>query len=513
MGGGVAFFDFDADGDQDLLFVNSTDWPGRTAAGKKAPTSALYRNDGSGRFEDVTAGSGLDVSLYGMGVAVGDYDADGRVDVFITALGENRLFRNAGSGKFEDVTARAGVAGERAAWSTAATFLDFDNDGDLDLFVGNYVRWSKEIDFEVNYQLIGIGRAYGPPSNFEGADPYLYRNEGNGSFTDVSAAAGLEVRNPATNRPMAKVLGAMPVDVDADGWTDIVVANDTVQNFLFQNHGNGSFEEIGAMTGVGFDRDGTATGAMGIDAAYYRGDDTLAIAIGNFANEMTSFYVSQGSPLVFTDEAIPEGIGPASRQRLKFGLVFFDYDLDGRLDLLEANGHIEDEINQVQPSQHYEQPPQLFWNCGGECPRTFVEIPAETLGDFSRALVGRGVSRADIDADGDADVVITQLGRAPVLLRNEQQLGRHWLRVKLTQDGPNRDALGARVELTSGGLRQRALITPSRSYLSQVELPATFGLGEATTVDSLRVIWPDGVAQDVEVPRVDTLLTVHRATK
>jgi hypothetical protein len=508
MGSGAAFVDFDGDGDPDLLLVNS----GRWADDRQSPaaTAALYRNDGTGRFEDVTAGSGLDVELYGMGVATGDYDGDGRTDVFITAVGEDRMFHNEGGGRFRDVTAEAGVAGSGADWGSSAAFLDYDGDGDLDLFVGNYVRWSREIDFEIDFRLTGIGRAYGPPTTFEGSHPYLYRNEGNGRFTDVSAASGVQVAHPATGRPMAKTLGVLPVDLDRDGWLDIYLANDTVQKFLLRNRGDGSFEERGASLGVAFDRNGAATGAMGVDAAHYRNDEDLGVAVGNFANEMSSLYVTQGGQPPYTDEAINEGLGPSSRQVLTFGLFFFDYDLDGRLDLLQANGHLEHDINRVQPSQHYEQPAQIYWNCGPDCQAGFVPVPGEALADLATPRVGRGASYADIDGDGDLDVLITQNGRPPALLRNDQATGHHWLRVRLEGSGGNREAIGARVEVTAGGVTQRQAVMPSRSYLSQVELPLTFGLGQSTQIDAMRVIWPDGTRQDVAPPGVDSPVTVRR---
>ncbi|MEM7353806.1 MAG: VCBS repeat-containing protein, partial [Acidobacteriota bacterium] len=403
MGGGVAFLDVDTDGDPDLLFVNSASWPHDPPANPR-PTMALYLNDGTGRFTDATAAWGLDVSFYGMGVAAADYDVDGDVDLFLTAVGENHLYRNDG-GRFTDVTDRAGVAGGVAEWSTSAGFFDYDNDGDLDLFVGNYVRWSKEIDFEQDFRLVGVGRAYGPPQNYEGTFPYLYRNEGDGTFTDVSESAGIEIANPATELPMAKSLGIAPVDVDRDGWIDLLVANDTVRNCFFRNLGDGTFEETAELVGVAYDRNGGATGAMGIDAGHYRNDSDLGFLIGNFANEMTSVYVSQGDPNIFADEAIVEGIGAPSRRMLSFGVFLFDYDLDGRLDVLQANGHLEGEIAKVDPSQSYRQPAQLFWNAGPD--DGFVTVDAATTGGLAEPIVGRGSAYADVDADGDLDVVLT----------------------------------------------------------------------------------------------------------
>jgi hypothetical protein len=509
MGGGVAFLDYDNDGDQDLLFINSNYWPEHVPQNAARPTMVLYRNDGTGRFEDVTGGSGLDVSFYGMGVAVGDYDNDAQIDIFITAVGENHLFHN-NDGVFEDVTAAAGVSGAPGDWSTSAAFLDVDNDGDLDLFVANYVRWSKEIDFEIDFRLTGIGRAYGPPTTFAGSHPILYRNEGGGRFTDVSQSAGVQVNNPATGQPMAKSLAVSPIDIDNDGWMDLFVANDTVQNFFFHNQGDGVFQEEAVMLGLAFDRNGSATGAMGSDASHYRNDADLGLAVGNFANEMTSLYVSQGDLSLYADEAIGDGIGPASRRALTFGLFFFDYDLDGRLDLLQANGHLEEEINLIQPSQHYAQAAQLFWNCGAECPTQFIEVTAKESGDLQTPVVGRGASFADIDSDGDLDIVITQVGRRAVLLRNDQQLGHHWLQVRAVGRTVNRDAIGAWIELFTEESTQRRQVMPTRSYLSQVQLPVSFGLGKVQKVDMVRVKWPDGSSREISNVALDSVLVVEQ---
>src|SRR2546421_1905040 len=512
MGGGVAFFDFDNDGAPDLLFINSTDWPGHLPAAGKSATHALYHNDGQGRFSDVTAGSGLDASFYGMGVAIGDYDNDGLDDVFITAVGGNHLFHNDGKGKFGEVTAGAGVGGSTDDWSTCAAWLDYDNDGRLDLFVGNYVRWSKEIDAEVGYKIDGRTRAYGQPNNFAGTFPRLYHNAGNGHFTDVSRTSGVQVKNPSTGVPAAKTLGVAPVDLDGDGWIDLVVANDTVPNFVFINQRNGTFREIGAISGLAFDSYGNTRGAMGIDAARYRNDDKLGIVIGNFANEMTALYVAQHSPTNFADEAIPDGIGPASRLLLKFGVFFFDYDLDGWLDLLSANGHLEEEIHKIQASQQYRQPVQLFWNAGGAGQNGFLVVPPEKCGhDIFQPIVGRGSAFADIDGDGDLDLVLTQVNGPPLLLRNDQQLHHHWVRLKLIGAKSNRDAIGAWVQTRVGDRLLSRQVMPARSYLSQSELPVVVGLGSAPRPDDVTIIWPDGSRQKVEPVRVDGLTVVEQA--
>lgn len=487
MGGGVAFLDYDNDGDQDLLLVDSDVWPWRD--NQTSTGSRLYRNRGDGVFDDVSAATGVDAPVYGMGVAVGDYDGDGHIDVYLTAVGRNRLLRNLGGERFADVTAATGVGGAEDAWSTSAAFFDSDGDGDLDLFVCNYVAWSPSIDREVDFRLTGVGRAYGPPTDFPGADSTLYRNDG-GVFADVSEEAGVQVRHPATGSPVGKALAVRPLDVNGDGHLDLAVANDTVGNFLFVNQGDGRFRERAAQAGFAFDTSGAATGAMGIDAARHANDDRVAVAIGNFANEMSSFYVQRPGESLFSDDAVVAGIGAPSRRALTFGLLFADVDLDGATDLIAANGHVEPEINRVQASQRYAQPAQLFWNCGAACGWRFVA--ADQVGDLATPLVGRGAAYADIDKDGDLDLAITQVGGRPALLRNDQRAGHHWVRLRLAGAPPNGHAIGAVVSVRTGNRTQTRMVMPARSYLAQVELPLTFGLGAARQVDEVTVRWPDG---------------------
>ena len=509
MGGGAAFLDHDGDGDQDIFFVNGASWPHSDEG--LTPGNRLYRNDGTGAFEDVTETAGIRNDSYGMGVAVGDYDGDGLVDVFTTGLGTNHLYRNLG-GTFEDATETAGVGGTPDQWTSGAGFFDLDRDGDLDLFVCRYIQWSREIDELQAFTLNGVDRAYGPPMSYAGTFSCLYRNEGDGTFTDVSEEAGIQQVNPATGEAVGKALAVSFLDYDEDGWLDVAVANDTVQNHLFHNLGDGTFEEVGSLMGIGFDTNGKATGAMGIDVADFRNDGELGVCIGNFANEMSSLFVTRGPNRGFSDDAMAEGIGSPSRRRLSFGVMFLDYDLDGREDLLQVNGHLEQTINEVQPSQSYLQPTQLFWNAGPDARSCFQEVPPERTGDLGDELAGRGSAYADIDGDGDLDVLLCQVGAPPVLLRNDQTLGNRWLRVRLEDRGANRHGIGAWVTLKANGDTQRRLVSPTKSYLSQSELTLTFGLGRADRVESLEVIWPDGTRQPVAPPDgLDRELVVRRA--
>ncbi|MBP89701.1 MAG: RNA-binding protein [Planctomycetaceae bacterium] len=510
MGGGCAFFDYDNDHDQDILLVNSCRWPWDPRDPALPAKMALYRNDGRAHFTDVTTDVGLDASFYGMGVAVADYDSDGDVDIFISAVGPNRLFRNDGE-KFVDVTAEAGVAGDGTAWGTSCAWFDYNNDGRLDLFVANYITWSKDIDLGQDFRLVGVGRAYGPPTAFEGSFPYLYRNDGSGKFSDVSKDAGMRVPNPATGVPMAKTMGVAPIDLDMDGWMDLVISNDTVQNFVFHNQQDGTFQEIGALVGVAFDSSGAARGAMGIDVSRFRNDSTLGIAIGNFANEMSALYAASADSMQFVDIAIASGLGPQTRLELTFGLFFFDYDLDGRLDLFCSNGHLEEEINKVQSSQQYRQPPQLFWNCGPDSSTEFIPVePAQVGGDLLRRMAGRGTAFGDIDNDGDLDVLLMEVSGTPRLLRNDQQLGRHWVRLKLIGSNGNNDAIGAWIEVRSGETVLQRQVMPTRSYLSQSELPVTIGIGEQTRIDQVVIRWPDGSRAEVDDVKIDGLTIVRQ---
>lgn len=492
MGGGVASFDFDLDGDLDLLFVDSSTWPDEQNDTGRKGRSALYENNGFAQFTDVSD-THLNLSVYGMAPAIGDINGDSYPDLFVTAVGSNLLFLNQRGERFVDVTEAYGVSGDADAFSSCATFFDYDRDNDLDLFVCNYVGWSIEIDQAVDFQLTGVGRAYGPPTDFPGTTSWLYRNDGN-SFTDVTDTAGIAVVNEQTNKLMGKALAVSVVDVNEDGWSDLIVANDTVRNFLFINQLDGTFAEKGIEYGLAFDSSGAATGAMGLDVAHYSNDERLGVAIGNFANEMSSFYVNSTGLNTFSDDAIVLGIGALTRKVLTFGLFFFDVDNDGRVDLFSVNGHIEPEISLVQASQSYKQEPQLFWNCGTDCARPFQPVGTKNSA-LGFASVGRGATYGDFDGDGDLDIIVTNVGGQPSLLQNDLDTAHNWLEVRLTYQHLNLYGIGAIVQVRTAGTRQTRQITRTRSYLSQSEASAHFGLGQANSIDEVEVTWPDGARE------------------
>jgi hypothetical protein len=504
-GGGGGFVDVDNDGDLDLLIVNGRKWPWSARGdAPRVSTLSLYLNDGHGQFIDRSAVAGLKLDAYGMGLAAGDYDNDGWVDVFVTAVGRNTLLRNIG-GRFHDVTAAAGVGGSDNQWSTCATWLDADTDGDLDLFVCRYVQWSRDLDLKQDFSLAGIGRAYGPPRNFAGAAPAYYVNDGTGQFVERAAASGLVVTDPVTRQPAAKSLGVALAFLDDDRCVDLVVANDTVRNFAFRNRCDGTFEEIGTTLGVAYDGYGNARSGMGIDIAEARNDGAPMIAIGNFANEMASLFVKQAGSGQFVDEAIPAGIGAVSRASLTFGVFFFDYDLDGRLDLLTINGHVEDQIALVQASQQHAQAPQLFWNAGPESAATFAHVTS--TGGLAAPMVGRGGAYGDLDGDGDLDLLLVPVAGRPRLLRNDTPGGR-WLRFKLVGVASNRDAVGAEVTLTTSLGTRRRLVSRTHGYLSQSEPVLTFGLAEGEEATALKVQWPMGAVQTLNGLALNQVTTI-----
>ena len=481
LGSGVVFSDLDGDAWPDLFFVNSRRWPGRPGP-RSLP--AFYRNNRDGTFTDLTRAAGLDVEMYGLGATAADYDNDGRTDLYLTGLGGNRLFRGLPGGRFQDVTPKAGVAG--GGFGTSAAFVDVDKDGWLDLFVCNYVEWSIEKDLFCT--LDGTRKSYCTPESYKGQSPALYRNRGDGTFEDATARAGLR-------DPSSKALGVAVLDYDDDGWPDLFVANDTQPNRLYRNRGNGTFVDTAVAAGVAFSEAGVARAGMGVDAADYDGSGRLSLVIGNFANEMMGLYHNEGTGL-FIDEAPATTVGQASLLSLTFACFFFDHDLDGRLDIFGANGHVADDVEAVQSRVRYAQRPHLFRNLGG---RRFEAVEDRAGPALARPLVGRGAAYADYDADGDLDLVITANNGPARLLRNDGGNRNRFLRLRALGAASGRDGIGARVVVTApGSPRQTALVKTGSSYCSQSELPLTFGLGSHAGPVRVEVRWPRGGQETVE---------------
>ena len=498
MGSGIAVIDFDQDGDLDLFFGNGNSLDGDII---ETITPRLYMNDGSGQFTDVTSAAGLAVNMYATGVAVGDVNQDGWEDLLVTALGDNWLFINQQDGSF--VVHEKPLNCAEDEWSTSAGFFDYDKDGDEDVFIVNYVEWNKSLDYQVNYQMDGIGKAFGPPSNFSSTHPCLLNNEG-GVFTNQSEAAGLlDSDQPALSKGLALLL----IDLNKDDWLDVMIANDTTGNQVYINQQNGGFIESGASYGLAYDLAGKATGAMGMDALYFDNAQKMAVAIGNFANESSSFYVNRGHGL-FTDESMLSGVGAASRLRLTFGVFFFDYDSDGRLDFFQTNGHVENLINEVQNSQTYQQRNQLFWNCGDSCSQQF--IPVTNAGDLLEdPVVGRAAVYADIELDGDLDVIVAQVGQPVRIYVNQYNLSNNWLTLKLT-DKNHRSLIGSQITVTSAGHKQVLLYGRTKSYQSQTQLWQHIGLGAAQQATiNIKTIYGDRKTVDISANQINQLIAVE----
>ncbi|MGI8784941.1 MAG: CRTAC1 family protein [Acidobacteriota bacterium] len=477
MGAGCAFLDYDNDGWLDILFVNGMDFPGHK---RKKTTLVLYRNTGKGSFTDATAAARLNVEMYGMGVAAADYDNDGDCDVYVSALGADRLFRN-DRGVFTDVTQQSGIS--NPDYGASAAFLDYNRDGRLDLFVTNYVEWSEKGD--IFCSLEGTAKSYCTPESYKGVSSRLFQNLGGGRFKEVTREAGLY-------DPKSKALGLVTFDYDGDGFVDLLVANDTQPNKLYHNNRNGTFTEVGMQAGIAFSEDGMVRGAMGIDAGDYDRTGRLSVVIGNFSNEMVSLYHNEGKGF-FIDEAPSSTIGQASLLTLKFGAFFFDYDLDGWLDIFIANGHVENDINRVQKRVTFAQPPHLFRNLGQ---KRFEETTQKA--GLGRALVGRGSAYGDYDNDGDLDILVTTNGGPPVLYRNDQASKNNWLTLRLRGMRNNRDGIGAVVKVTSGGVTQQNFVRSGSSYCSQSDLALTFGLGKNGAAERIEILWPNGTRQEVK---------------
>ncbi len=490
MGSGCAFFDADGDGWSDILLINGKDW---TPRGRHS-TAALYRNNHDGTFTDITKGSGLDIEIYGMGVAIADYDNDGREDVYITALGGDHLFHNEGGGKFRDVTREAGI--DNAAFSTSAAWLDYDRDGEVDLFVANYVAWSPKMDLWCS--LDGATKSYCTPESYKGAPSKLYRNLGNGKFEDVTKKAGLADST-------SKSLGVTVIDYNNDGWPGLFVANDTQPNKLYRNNRNGTFTEEGLRAGVAFGEDGVARGAMGADSADYDRSGRAHLLVGNFSNQMLGLYHNEGNGL-FVDEAPRSAVGRSSLLSLTFGVFFFDYDLDGYPDIFAANGHIEEEIGRVQPRIQFREPPLLFHNAGNG---RFEDVSRSAGPDFARPIVARGAAYADFDHDGDLDLLISTNDGPAYLLRNDGGNRNHWLTMRLVGTRSNRDALGAVVRLESASGKQWQTVHSGSSYCSQSDLALTFGLGHDPQVSAIEIDWPSGAKDRLTNIAANQFLTIQ----
>jgi hypothetical protein len=465
MGSGCAFFDYDGDGWADILLINSK---GR---------SALYHNNRNGTFTDLTAHSGLDLEMYGLGVAIADYDNDGREDVYITALDGDHLFHNEGNGKFRDVTKSAGI--QNANFGASAAWLDYDRDGKADLFVANYVQWTQKGDLWCSMD--GATKSYCTPESYKGHSSKLSRNLGNGRFEDVTQKAGLA-------DPASKSLGVVVLDYNNDGWPDVFVANDTQPNKLYRNNRNGTFTEEAVSAGIAFGEDGVARGAMGADFADYDRSGRQHLLVGNFSNQMLGLYHNEGNNL-FVDEAPRSALGRASLLSLTFGVFFFDYDLDGYPDIFAANGHIDEEIGRVQPKVQYRQAPLVFHNNG----KGKFEDVSKILGpDLQRPIVARGAAYADFDHDGDLDVLLSTNNGPAYLFRNDGGNQNHWVHLKLEGVQSNRSALGAVVTVESASGKQSQTVHSGSSYCSQSDLALAFGLGKDETITTLDVSWPSG---------------------
>lgn len=478
LGSGVVFFDADGDTWPDLFLVNSKDW---TPRGRRS-LSALYRNTGKGAFVDISAGSGLDVEMYGLGAAAGDYDNDGRQDLYVTALEGDRLFHNDGNGKFRDVTKAAGIA--NASFGTSAAWFDYDKDGRLDVFVANYVQWSASGDLRCS--LDGVSKSYCTPESYKGTASRLFRNVGNGRFEDAGKKAGIA-------DPTSKSLGVTVFDYNGDGWPDLFVANDTQPNKLYRNNKDGTFKEEGVSAGVAYSEDGVARGAMGADSADYDRSGRPHLLVGNFSNQMLGLYHNEGTGL-FVDEAPKSTVGRASLLSLAFGVFFFDYDLDGLPDIFAANGHIEEEIARVQPRVQYRQSPLLFRNLG----QKRFENTSQSVGSaFSRPVVARGAAYADYDRDGDLDVALTTNHGPAYLFRNDGGNANNWIAIRTRGVKSGKDGIGAVVRVTSASGRQWSMVRSGSSYASQSDLVLTFGLGKDTVATAIDVEWPSGTKDHI----------------
>jgi hypothetical protein len=500
MLGGVAMLDYDGDGRMDLYFVNGAAISDPMPPGKRPDKSdprywnRLWHNNGDGTFSDVTEKAGIAGDLYGMGAAAGDYDNDGRTDLYVTNLGRNILYRNNGDGTFTDVTERAGVAG--AGWSASAAFLDYDRDGKLDLVVARYLEWSFEHnpycgERRENY------RAYCHPDQFKPISHLLYRNNGDGTFSDVSEKAGL-------SHSPGKGLGVAVNDFDRDGWPDILIANDSFQQQLFRNRHDGTFEEIALLTGLGYDDDGRTFAGMGVDAGDYDRDGWPDIFINALANQKYALFHNNKDSFEYVSG--PSGVAVISQMHSGWGAKFIDYDNDGWLDLFVAQGHVMDNIQLTQPALRYREPLLLMRNVHGK----FMDVSAQSGDVFQKPIAARGAAFGDLDNDGSIDVVVCVKDGPALILHNQGAAGAHWLTVRLVGRVANRDGIGAAVRvIAEDDTEQRSFVTASGSYMSSNDVRSHFGLGTAKSAKRIEITWPSGTLQKLEQVRADQILTVE----
>ncbi|MDE0314955.1 MAG: CRTAC1 family protein [Candidatus Poribacteria bacterium] len=496
MGSGAVFFDYDADGDADLYLVNSGPVPEKDVPESDfyAARNYLYRNDGNGHFTDVTHISGTGDTGYGMAASAGDIDNDGDTDLYVCNFGQDTLYRNNGDSTFTDITKAAGI--DNSLWSIAAVYLDYDLDGDLDIFVVNYLIYKLSMPITKYKGIVG----YGHPRSYAGTADVLYRNNGDGTFTNVADAAGLV--NPSEGRGMAAVV----CDYDNDRFPDIYVANDTGRNFLYHNNGDGTFTDESLFLGVGYDENGVAEGSMGVDCGDYNRDGLFDIIVAN--SEKATLYKLQnlGDDNFFFEEATVESLlQKPTLPYVGFSPLFIDYDNDGHLDIFCANGHPQEVIEQLTDYETFAQRDQLFHNNGNG---TYTEV-SQTSGDyFAEALVGRAAASADYDNDGDIDIVVMNSNQRAVLLRNEGGNQKNWLGVKLVGTQSNRDGIGAKVKVRTGNITQIAEVKSGSSYASGSDLRLLFGLNMAEEVDSIVIAWPSGIVQELKNISNNKTLTI-----
>jgi hypothetical protein len=500
LGAGAAFFDYDNDGDLDLYFVNGNTL--NVNVGNVGNSDALYRNNGDGSFTEVTVAARVDDGSYGFGCSVGDYDNDGFLDLYITNFGANILYHNNGDGSFSDITEKSGVGDERCGTSTA--FADYDNDGDLDLFVANYVDYK----LESNPKCAKMGvRVYCSPDDFNGSSNALYQNNGDGTFTEVTKKAGIF-------NPDGKGLGVIWADYDNDGDLDVFVANDRVPNMLYKNNGDGSFKEVALFAGVAVGETGVAYSGMGTSFGDYDNDGWLDLIVTNFQDEPNTLY--QNEKGTFADATYSSRLGGLSLNYLGWGVDFVDLDSDGYQDIFVANGHVDDNIKDINPTNDYQQQNQVFRNLGDG---TFQELSDQSGPGLLLKKVSRGAAFGDYDDDGDLDILVTNLGQTPDLLRNESGESEsvkpnqnHWLMIQTIGAKSNRNGIGARVKVVSKGFSQIREVRSGSSYLCQSDLRLHFGLGIAASADLVEIRWPSGIVERLEGIKANQFLKIVEGT-